>query len=102
MGIAWWVLGALSNDPLVLSIYSAIYKVFDAAGAAVVFNLDNRGTPYSATFGSYWGLLSGPMVCVLVLIVKRVKDSTETADNAFLGHYAQEVALEEKIENGES
>jgi hypothetical protein len=31
-------------DPLVLSIYSAIYKVFGAAGAAIVFDLDNRET----------------------------------------------------------
>jgi hypothetical protein len=42
---AWWVLGALSNDPLVLSIYAAIYKVFGAAGAAIVFRLDNLDTP---------------------------------------------------------
>jgi hypothetical protein len=80
---AWWVLGALSNDPLVLSIYAAIYKVFGAAGAAIVFHLDNLETPYSAMFGSYWGLLSGSMICVLVLIVRRVNDSTETAEKGF-------------------
>lgn len=34
-------------------------------------------------YGSYWRLLSGSMVCLLVLIVKRVNDTTETADNAF-------------------
>jgi len=78
---AWWIIGTLSNDPLVLSIYSAFYKVFSAAGAAVVFSLDNRETPYSAMFGSYWGLISGSMVLVLVIIIKRVTDTTETVEN---------------------
>jgi hypothetical protein len=90
---AWWILGALSNDPLVLSIYAAIYKVFGAAGAAIVFRLDNVETPYSAMFGSYWGLLSGSMICVLVLIVRRVNDSTETAENGF----EVEVQVQEKL-----
>jgi hypothetical protein len=72
---AWWIMGALSNDPLVLSIYSAFYKVFGAMGAAIVFNLDVRETSYQAMFGSYWGLLSGSLVLVLVLIYKRVEDT---------------------------
>lgn len=37
--------------------------------------------------------------CVLVLVVRRVNDSTESADNAFLGHDAQEVSLEDKQRN---
>lgn len=72
---AWWVMGALSNDPLVLSIYSAFYKVFGAMGAAIVFNLDVRQISYQAMFGSYWGLLAGSMLFVLVLIYKRVEDT---------------------------
>ncbi|KAJ5730686.1 uncharacterized protein N7483_005194 [Penicillium malachiteum] len=74
---AWWIMGALSNDPLVLSIYSAFYKVFGAMGAAIVFSLDVRGISYQAMFGSYWGLLAGSMVFVLVLIFKRVEDTLE-------------------------
>lgn len=72
---AWWIMGTLSNDPLVLSIYSAFYKVFGAMGAAIVFSLDVRETSYQAMFGSYWGLLSGSLVLVLVLIYKRVEDT---------------------------
>lgn len=74
---AWWVLGALSNDPLVLSIYSSFYKVFSAMGAAIVFNLDVRGISYQAMFGSYWGLLAGSMLLVLILIYLRVEDTTK-------------------------
>lgn len=72
---AWWIMGTLSNDPLVLSMYSAFYKVFGAMGAAIVFNLDVRKVSYQAMFGSYWGLLAGSMVVVLVLVYKRVEDT---------------------------
>lgn len=77
---AWWVMGALSNDPLVLSIYSAFYKVFGAMGAAIVFDLDVRGISYQAMFGSYWGLLAGSMLFVLVLIHQRVFDTLHTME----------------------
>jgi hypothetical protein len=72
---AWWIMGALSNDPLVLSTYSAFYKVFGAMGAAIVFNLDARKISYQSMFGSYWGLLAGSMLLVLVLIYRGVEDS---------------------------
>ncbi|KAJ5538874.1 hypothetical protein N7494_008353 [Penicillium frequentans] len=72
---AWWIMGALSNDPLVLSIYSAFYKVFGAMGAAIVFSLDVHEVSYQAMFGSYWGLLAGSMVILMVLIYKRVQDT---------------------------
>jgi len=79
---AWWIMGTLSNDPLVLSIYSAFYKVFGAMGAAIVFSLDVHEISYQAIFGSYWGLLAGSMVLVLVLIFKRVEDTlVTTADS---------------------
>ena len=64
-GTAWWVRRALSNDPLVLSIYSVIYKIYDPVTG---FNLDNRGTPHLAMYASYWGLLSGFIVCELVVL----------------------------------
>lgn len=77
---AWWIIGALSNDPRVLSMYSAFYKVFGAMGAAIVFNLDVRQISYQAMFGSYWGLLAGSMLLVLVLIYKRVEDTSIITD----------------------
>ena len=96
---AWWIMGTLSNDPLVLSIYSAFYKVFGAAGAAIVFNLDAREIPYAAMFGSYWGLISGSMLLVLVIIVRRVTNTTESADDAFMGNHVQMDHFEEKTQD---
>ena len=58
-----------------------------------MFRLDNLETPYSAMFGSYWGLHSGSMLCVLVLIVSRVNDSTETGEKGF----KSEVQAQEKL-----
>lgn len=77
---AWWIVGTLSNDPLVLSMYSAFYKVFGAMGAAIVFNLDVKKVPYQDMFGSYWGLLAGSMVLVLVLVYRRVEDTLHTGE----------------------
>ncbi|GAD92151.1 conserved hypothetical protein [Paecilomyces variotii No. 5] len=77
---AWWIMGTLSNDVLVLSIYSAFYKVFGAMGAAIVFNLDVHKISYQSMFGSYWGLLAGSMLLVLVLIYKRVEDSLKVEE----------------------
>lgn len=73
-------MGTLSNDPLVLSMYSAFYKVFGAMGAAIVFNLDVKKVPYQDMFGSYWGLLAGSMVLVLVLVYRRVEDTLHTGE----------------------
>lgn len=78
----WWIMEALSNDPLILFICSAFYKVFGAAGVAIIFSLDNYGAPYQSMFGSYWGLISGSMILVLIIIIKRFTDSTERADDS--------------------
>lgn len=96
---AWWVMGTLSNDPLVLSMYSAFYKVFGAMGAAIVFNLDARKISYQAMFGSYWGLLAGSMLLVLVLIWKRVQDTLYTGDG--VGGEPEKVEMKEVSEHVE-
>lgn len=69
-------MGTLSNDPLVLSMYGAFYKVFGAAGSAIVASLDYRRTSYVAMFGSYWGLTAGSLIVLLPLVVKRVTNTS--------------------------
>ncbi len=70
-------MGCLSNDPLVLSLYAAFYKVFGAAGASIVFNLDAQKKPYADMFGSYWGLTAGSLVILLPLVLMRVTNHTD-------------------------
>lgn len=50
---AYWIMGTLSNDPLVLSMYAAFYKVFGAAGCAIVSSLDADKKSFVNMFGSY-------------------------------------------------
>ena len=78
---AYCIMGCLSNDPLVLSMYAAFYKVFGAAGAAIVFSLDANKKPYVDMFGSYWGLTAGALVCLLPLVLMRVTNHTEKIDD---------------------
>lgn len=77
---AYWIMGCLSNDPMVLSMYAAFYKVFGAAGASIVFNLDAQKKPYLDMFASYWALTAGSMVILLPLVIMRVTNTTGTPD----------------------
>jgi hypothetical protein len=69
-------MGTLSNDPLVLSMYGAFYKVFGAAGSAIVASMDKNKKPFTTMFGSYWGLSAGALVVLLPLVIKRVTNTS--------------------------
>ena len=75
-------MGTLSNDPLVLSMYGAFYKVFGAAGSAIVAALDEQKKSYVTMFGSYWGLTAGSLVILLPLVLKRVTNTSHTTEAA--------------------
>ncbi|KIX01102.1 uncharacterized protein Z518_10168 [Rhinocladiella mackenziei CBS 650.93] len=75
---AYWIMGTLSNDPLVLSMYGAFYKVFGAMGQAIVSSLDESKKPYTTMFGSYWGLTAGSLLVLLPLVLKRVTNTSKS------------------------
>ncbi len=79
---AYWIMGTLSNDPLVLSMYGAFYKVFGAAGSAIVASLDEDKKSYVTMFGSYWGLTAGSLLVLLPLVLKRVTNTSITVEAA--------------------
>lgn len=104
-------MGTLSNDPLVLSMYGAFYKVFGATGQAIVSSLDEQKKSYATMFGSYWGLTAGSLLVLLPLVLKRV---TNTSNNAVIdatssaamvgaggGQAGMGVAVEREIEGEE-
>lgn len=70
---AHWIIGSFSNDPLSLSLYGSFHKAFSAAGAAIVSNLGNRKTSYTAMFASYWALSSGSLTTLLPIVLLRLK-----------------------------
>ncbi|TEB26295.1 DUF895 domain membrane protein [Coprinellus micaceus] len=77
---AYWLMGAMSNDPAKLAHMSGIYKALQSAGAAVAWRADAVGVSYSSLFISTWVLLIGGMILVLPMIYLRVKDHTEPED----------------------
>jgi hypothetical protein len=73
---AYWIMGTLSNDPLVLSMYGAFYKVFGAAGSAIVAALDAQKKSYVSMYASYWALTAGSLLIMLPLVLKRVTNTS--------------------------
>lgn len=45
---AYWMMGALSNEPRKLAYFAGFYKGIQSAGAAVVWRLDAAGYSYEA------------------------------------------------------
>lgn len=81
---AYWLMGAMSNDPAKLAVFTGFYKCFQSAGSAVVWRLDALQQPYMNIFISTWVLTAAGMVCAFPLVYARVKDYTEMDDEALL------------------
>jgi len=78
---AYWLMGALSNDPHKLAYFAGFYKGIQSAGAAVAWALDTRATPYSAMFGTSWGFCALGMICAIPVVWKRVRETEVTAQD---------------------
>ncbi|CAE6426280.1 unnamed protein product [Rhizoctonia solani] len=79
---SYWMMGAMSNDPAKLAIFTGFYKSIQSAGAAGIWRADAMEIPYMNIFVSTWGLLAGGLVIALPMLHFRVKDHTELADEA--------------------
>ncbi|PFH48205.1 hypothetical protein AMATHDRAFT_66010 [Amanita thiersii Skay4041] len=77
---AYWIMGAMSNDPAKLAHFTGFYKSIQSAGGAGVWRADGARIPYFNIFISTWVLLVAGLVFALPMIYLRVKDSTEYED----------------------
>jgi len=77
---AYWVMGAMSNDPAKLAHFIGFYKSIQSAGAAGVWRADGVGLPYMNIFISTWTLLVAGLLFLLPMMYIRVKDHTDIAD----------------------
>ncbi|KAJ2931181.1 hypothetical protein H1R20_g5910, partial [Candolleomyces eurysporus] len=77
---AYWIMGAMSNDPAKLAHFTGLYKSIQSAGAAGIWAGDGDKIPYMNMFLSTWILLVVGLALVLPMIHLRVKDSTELKD----------------------
>ncbi|KAK7041798.1 hypothetical protein VNI00_009087 [Paramarasmius palmivorus] len=77
---AYWIMGAMSNDPAKLAYFAGFYKSLQSAGAAVVWRADAVGLSYMGIFLSTWVLLVAGLLFALPMIHLRVKDHTDMED----------------------
>ncbi|KAH7928792.1 hypothetical protein BV22DRAFT_1004081 [Leucogyrophana mollusca] len=77
---AYWLMGAMSNDPAKLAVFTGFYKSLQSAGAAGVWRADAVLIPYMNIFLSTWCLSAAGMLFALPMVYLRVKDRTELQD----------------------
>lgn len=77
---AYWMMGAMSNDPAKLAYFTGFYKSIQSAGAAGVWRADAMKVPYMNLFLSTWGILIAGLMFSLPMIHLRVKDHTDDED----------------------
>jgi len=74
---AYWLMGAMSNDPAKLAHFTGFYKSLQSAGAAGVWRADAVGVPFMNMFISTWVLLVAGLFFALPMIHMRVQDTSE-------------------------
>jgi roadblock/LC7 domain-containing protein len=81
---AYWMMGAMSNDPAKLAHFTGFYKSIQSAGGAGTWRADGQGLPYMTIFASTWAILTAGLVFMLPMIYMRVYDHQEEMMYVFL------------------
>jgi hypothetical protein len=77
---AYWIMGAMSNDPAKLAYLTGFYKSIQSAGGAGAWRSDGLKVPFMNLFISTWVILVAGLVFAFPMIYARVKDHTELED----------------------
>ncbi|CCX30369.1 Similar to UNC93-like protein C922.05c; acc. no. Q9URX1 [Pyronema omphalodes CBS 100304] len=86
---AYWLMGALSNEPRKLAYFAGFYKGIQAAGSAVAWGLDSARVSYRVLFLTSWGWCVAGMLFLIPVIWIKINDT---------GRVLQESASPEEIE----
>ncbi|PPR06455.1 hypothetical protein CVT24_002616 [Panaeolus cyanescens] len=78
--MAYWIMGAMSNDLSKLAHFAGFYKSIQSAGGVGAWRADGAKTSFMNMFISTWVLLVAGLLFALPMIHWRVTDQTETAD----------------------
>ncbi|KAG1825370.1 MFS general substrate transporter [Suillus variegatus] len=81
---AYWLMGAMSNDPAKLAVFAGFYKCLQSVGAASVWAADSANVPYMNIFLSTWCLTVAGMICAAPMVYLRVTDHTEIEDEVLM------------------
>ncbi|KAF2125858.1 MFS general substrate transporter [Dothidotthia symphoricarpi CBS 119687] len=77
----YWLMGAITNNSRKLANFAGFYKGIQSAGAAIIWRLNGKGTPYMNMFASSWILLAGSLVVALPVILLKVKDTVPVEED---------------------
>jgi len=88
---AYWLMGALSNDPRKLAYFAGFYKSIQSAGAAVVWRIDAIGVSFQDIFASSWGLCGAGLLFALPLVWMKITETNVHTEDYVT---AQDVGLE--------
>lgn len=77
--LAYWIMGAISNDPFTLARFAGFYKAVQSAGAAGSFGMDAVATPFLNELLSSWimMLISFPLAALVIYDVKETSYTEE-------------------------
>jgi len=81
---AYWIMGAMSNDPAKLAHLTGFYKSIQSAGGAGAWRADAVKTPFMNMFISTWVILVAGLVFAFPMIYARVKEHTELEDETLV------------------
>lgn len=96
--LIYYLLGCMSNNPKKNSIYGAIYKSIQSAGAAIVWRLDYYEVSYMKMFATSWGLCAGSLVIAAPLVFLWISEHTEAEEDDFNGEM---IAVASHVEHKE-
>ncbi|KAI0299908.1 MFS general substrate transporter [Russula brevipes] len=77
--LAYWIMGAISNDPFTLARFTGFYKAIQSAGAAGSFGMDATSTPFLNELLASWLIMvvSFPLAGI---VIWGIKDTSYTEE----------------------
>jgi len=90
--LAYWIMGAISNDPFTLARFTGVYKAIQSAGGAGSFGMDAKATPFRNELLASWlmMLVSFPLAGI---VIWGIKDTSYTEEKTL---YANDLNTPEK------
>jgi len=93
--LAYWIMGAISNDPFTLARFTGFYKAIQSAGGAGSFGMDAVSTPFLNELLASWVmmLVSLPLAGI---VIWGIKDTSYTEEKTVYADELKVQAVEEK------
>jgi hypothetical protein len=92
--LAYWIMGAISNDPFTLARFTGFYKAVQSAGGAGSFGMDAASTPFLNEMLASWimMLVSFPLAGI---VIWGIKDTSYTEEKTVYADESKTEVVEE-------